>query len=1260
MFGDQTLQVLIADSNDYMPPTKRHISSTLSIFRAFLLEKGLHLSVETTYSSEQLDALLTSFYMEMKKANGQHYARASVLNIRSGLQKYFLKLRNEDIIRSEKYSTSNKTFKEVFMKSGGKREVEFPKQKIPIHPNDVAKLYNTVFSTDSPRTLQQKTMFEFIYYFCDRGLDHMRRVRKEDFTFSRDTSGREYVTVRERYTKKNKKRRETIMQPVGMYDRPGDPMCPVASFKKYLMKLNPENPYFWQQPRKVCRHSDAIWYEDLPLGKKSFSALMMNLSVEANLSKKYCNSNIRTTNIQILDNQPEEAYVISAIIGCETDQSINGTTVTENKICDVPDILCENPLIKTFRNDAAAPSEPGHQDACVNSDNEILDNQSEEPSVISAIIGCETDQSANRSPYPGQQDSCVNSDNEGDTPIKNEYRNILFGEAANTWKQLIGQFDWLPDSEIAKHLIEVHEVYCLSKGICPLERTREAQNFGSIYRKRNSDGIPPREPEEQDDISLQLEVDEAADSVDEDSSGDSDLDLESEEEEPIYSMDNNSQNRGSTQQAENRVPHIHQESVLSWEDNLLHTSTVVRQEPVESYSNGVNTAGTNSSSSFNVERYSNAVNTTVTNVNSSASFKLASSGALSLPPSVSNDPVMRNSFTSSNIYESSSTHIQNTMDTPEEIENQTVNTKTSENIAQNPLLSTLITKQTLNSGTVEAIQVQKLLTLRLNSQGVISVDRQTDLSNSGPRGGTLYIQRGNTPNSVLVRPQDSGLFQPPTRNLLTTSKIQSSPGRRESFSLLPNLSQPSSFPCQPVFTSTASEFSLTNGGQETSLASSKILMKKEQQTSPASGVTLIAGGQQTSPASSVGGQQISPASGVTLIAGGQQILPASGVGGQQSLPASGVTFISGGQQILPDSGVGGQQSLPASGVTFITGGQQILPDSGVGGQQTPPASGVTFITGGQQILPDSGVGGQQTPPASGVTSITGGRQTSPASGVTSITGGRQTSPASGVTSITGGRQTSPASGVTSITGGRQTSPASGEGGQQSLPASDVLLLTGEQQASPFTGDLLIEGEKQTSFSLVSQTGLEQVDDGQEQIEKRDLPGSKKSKSRMYTVPPERPPNSFMLWLNAHRKKLRKQNPELGIIDFGRKAGEMWKALEDKTKWNKKAAEGMKEYKKDMEGYRAQKAERKRKAAAEEQKKLTKACRESVLSLRRRKIPKKSPSKSASENQAEPGTNYKSTEYASRSSVSAGSGSEDKPLKKKSKKEENSKKILKKN
>lgn len=162
-----------------------------------------------------------------------------------------------------------------------------------------------------------------------------------------------------------------------------------------------------------------------------------------------------------------------------------------------------------------------------------------------------------------------------------------------------------------------------------------------------------------------------------------------------------------------------------------------------------------------------------------------------------------------------------------------------------------------------------------------------------------------------------------------------------------------------------------------------------------------------------------------------------------------------------------------------------------------------------------------------------------------------------------------------------------------------------------------------------------------------LPGSekkKKKKSKKDPNAPKRPQSAYFLWFNANREELKKDNPDISITDLSKKAGEVWKQLEDtdKTEWNEKAAEAKKEYEKAMEEYKAKKREASDDEGDDD-------------SSKKRKSPKKSPSKSLSDSRAGAGTNYKSKEYISSSgSNSSGSDSDDKPLKKKAKKDQGTK------
>jgi hypothetical protein len=50
-----------------------------------------------------------------------------------------------------------------------------------------------------------------------------------------------------------------------MYERTGDPMCPVLSFERYISKLNPDNTAFWQLPCSTFNEQDPVWYTRAPL-----------------------------------------------------------------------------------------------------------------------------------------------------------------------------------------------------------------------------------------------------------------------------------------------------------------------------------------------------------------------------------------------------------------------------------------------------------------------------------------------------------------------------------------------------------------------------------------------------------------------------------------------------------------------------------------------------------------------------------------------------------------------------------------------------------------------------------------------------------------------------------------------------------------------------------------------------------------------------------------------------------------------------------
>ncbi|KAF7270248.1 structure specific recognition protein [Rhynchophorus ferrugineus] len=67
--------------------------------------------------------------------------------------------------------------------------------------------------------------------------------------------------------------------------------------------------------------------------------------------------------------------------------------------------------------------------------------------------------------------------------------------------------------------------------------------------------------------------------------------------------------------------------------------------------------------------------------------------------------------------------------------------------------------------------------------------------------------------------------------------------------------------------------------------------------------------------------------------------------------------------------------------------------------------------------------------------------------------------------------------------------------------------------------------------------------------------------------PKRASTAFMLWLNANREKIKKDNPGIKVTEIAKKGGEMWRELKDKSEWEQKAAKEKEEYNKAMADYK---------------------------------------------------------------------------------------------
>jgi len=82
------------------------------------------------------------------------------------------------------------------------------------------------------------------------------------------------------------------------------------------------------------------------------------------------------------------------------------------------------------------------------------------------------------------------------------------------------------------------------------------------------------------------------------------------------------------------------------------------------------------------------------------------------------------------------------------------------------------------------------------------------------------------------------------------------------------------------------------------------------------------------------------------------------------------------------------------------------------------------------------------------------------------------------------------------------------------------------------------------------------------------PRKRKTKKEKDDNKPKRPQSSYMLWLSDTRDQIKKDFPGISITELTKKAGEMWKKVEDRSIWEAKAAKAKEAYEVAMKEYKA--------------------------------------------------------------------------------------------
>jgi hypothetical protein len=313
--------------------SKDCIKWSVEILSEYAIARKVTLNDIEQMNTTELDLFLSKFYAEVRAKNGNFYTKNGMLSLRYGVQKNFSK--KFDIINDLAFKYANKTFAAVLvnLKREGKGKVI---HKEPITKEDFTRLYSSeVLNLSTPEGLQNKIFVDLMMHLCNRGRENLRDMKCSDFKVCIDSNNNRYVVMNDMLTKNHRgDGRDGNSQEGRMYATPGNLLCPVTSFEKYMQKLNRDVDCFWQKPNNhFDLKKNTVWYVKVPLGKNILGDKMKTLSKLAGLSITYTNHCLRATCITTLDKQGFEARQIMSVSGQKSETSIRSYSrhVSEQK-----------------------------------------------------------------------------------------------------------------------------------------------------------------------------------------------------------------------------------------------------------------------------------------------------------------------------------------------------------------------------------------------------------------------------------------------------------------------------------------------------------------------------------------------------------------------------------------------------------------------------------------------------------------------------------------------------------------------------------------------------------------------------------------------------------------------------------------------------------------------------------------------------------------------------------------------------------------
>ena len=309
--------------------TSRSTKQWMNVLRSWCQCRHLeYVSIEAK-APEELDKVLSKFYAEMKKKDGDDYAPESLKITLSAIERY-LKEKNYplSIVRSREFHSSQEILnsKAISLRQQGKGKRSNKAQ--PITPEEGSALWEKGQLGDfNGKVLTNVNFKNLTEQLGFRGRQEHYDAYVEDVIIRQREDGTEVVEFREGPTKTRSggltiRRRTT---PQAMFSTDGGKSDPVRLFKLWLSKrpegMKNTGPLYLSIINRP--KSADVWYTKVRMGQNTIGNLMKSMASCLRTNKKLTNHSMRKTLVSKLKKSGQPRNVICEITGHARESSLD-------------------------------------------------------------------------------------------------------------------------------------------------------------------------------------------------------------------------------------------------------------------------------------------------------------------------------------------------------------------------------------------------------------------------------------------------------------------------------------------------------------------------------------------------------------------------------------------------------------------------------------------------------------------------------------------------------------------------------------------------------------------------------------------------------------------------------------------------------------------------------------------------------------------------------------------------------------------------